>query len=133
MKAASDDRAARAPVWLALSDLYLDRPYRSFVRAAVEALAQSPYTAGELRAILFDEVHPVVCANLCAPAGVWERFDQAWLARRVIAHERRPRWLRPCGRCTRRYATLLWRLLEPRIARTRIGSATSHVASTESS
>lgn len=116
MRRAADDLAARRPVWQALSDLYLDGAYREQVRFAAHALARSDYGAAELRTILFDEVHPAVAANLCTVAGVWQRFDQRWLAARILAHQRRPAWLRPRARLQRRYATLLWRLLEPRIA-----------------
>lgn len=116
MKRAADDLAARRAVWQALSDLYLDGAYRDQVRFAAPVLARSAYATDELRAILFDEVHPVVAANLCAVAGAWQGFDQAWLAARILAHQRRPAWLRPRARLQRRYATLMWRLLEPRIA-----------------
>lgn len=116
MSALVIDVEARAPVWLALSDLYLDTSYRDSVRRAAHDLAGSPYTSDQLRAILFDEVHPVVAANLCAPVGVWDRFDQAWLAQVILRNRRRPRWARPRGRCQLRYAILLWRLLAPRIA-----------------
>ncbi|MEO6688848.1 MAG: hypothetical protein ABIS07_05910 [Dokdonella sp.] len=119
MRTAAADLDARRPVWLALSDLYLDTEYRSFVRTAARDLARSMYTLGELRAILFDEVHPILARNLCVTTGVWERFDQVWLAERILAQHRRPRWLRARGHCLHRYAILLWRLLEPRIERAR--------------
>ena len=106
----------RRPVWRALSELYLDTSYRDAVRAAARELARSPYTPNELRAILFDEVHPVLARNLCATAGVWDGFDQDWLVHSIVRHRQRPRWLRTRGRCQRRYPVLLWRLLEPRVA-----------------
>jgi hypothetical protein len=123
MRPAGADLDARRPVWLALSDLYVDTGYRSLVRVAARELAHSAYTPGELCTILFDEVHPVLATNLCATVGVCERFDQAWLAERILAQQRRPHWLRTRGRCLRRYASLLWRLLEPRVARARAGTA----------
>ncbi|HEY0233380.1 MAG TPA: hypothetical protein VGC55_19185 [Dokdonella sp.] len=113
------DIEARRPVWLALSDLYLDRSCRDAVRVAARELARSPYSPHELRAILFDEVHPVVARNLGVTAGVWDRFDQDGPARSIARNRQRPRWprwLRPRGRCQRRHAVALWRLLEPRIA-----------------
>ncbi|MET0225652.1 MAG: hypothetical protein ABW187_04355 [Dokdonella sp.] len=117
------DIEARRPVWLALSDLYLDTSYRDAVRCAARELARSPYTLRELQAILFDEVHPLLARNLCATAGVWDRFDQVWLAQSIARNRQRPRWLRPRGCCQRRYAVLLWRLLEPRIAGVRAATA----------
>lgn len=128
MRPAAADLDARRPVWLALSDLYLDTEYRSFVRVAARELALSTYTPDELRAILFDEVHPILAHNLCVTTGVWERFDQAWLADCILAQQRRPRWLRARGRCLRRYAILLWRLLEPRIERARASAENSSVS-----
>jgi len=122
MMPACDDRAGREPVWRALSDLYLDAPVRPHVRAAAAALAPTRYSAHELRAILLDEVHPAVCANLCATAGVWDAFDMRWLAETILAQQGKPRWMRARGRCTRRHAEFLWRLLAPRIARARAAS-----------
>jgi hypothetical protein len=123
MTSAEDDLAARAPVWSALSDLYLDNEYRSFVRAAARELAASPYTLDELRDILMREVHPVLARNLCASVGVWDRFDQDSLGERIVRAQRRARWPRPGAWCARKYARLLWRLLEPRILRWREAGA----------
>jgi len=114
---------ARRPVWRALSELYLDTSYRNAVRAAARELARSPYPLHELRAILFDEVHPVLARNLCVTAGVWDGFDQDWLAGSIARNLRRPRWLRPRGRCQRRYAISLWCLLEPRVAALRAAAS----------
>lgn len=77
-----------------------------------------------VRSILCDEVHPVLTRNLCVTAGAWDPFDQAWLAERILAQQRRPRWLSARGRCLRRHALHLWRLLERRIVRARIDTAT---------
>jgi len=120
---AGADVEERQRVWRALSDLYLDTSYRDSVRVAARELARSPYALDELRAILFDEVHPVLARNLCVSAGVWDRFDQDWLAQSIARHRRRARWLRPRGRCQRRYACLLWRLLEPRVAGVRAAAS----------
>ena len=125
------DGSERVRAWAALSDLYLDAPYRPHVRAAARTLAATRYTADELRTMLFEDVHPVVCANLCASAGVWDAFEPCWLAARVAANRRRPALLRARGRCARGYAELMWRLLAPRIAgardaaRTRVSAAAS--------
>ncbi len=131
MRLAVADLDARRPVWLALSDLYLDTEYRSFVRVAARELARSAYATGELHAILFDEVHPILAHNLCVTTGVWERFDQAWLAERILAQQQRPRWLRARGLCLRRYALLLWRLLEPRIESARMMRAADDTIPTQ--
>jgi len=120
MNPIADELTARKAVWRALSDLYLDTDYRSFARAAARELARSNYPMDQLRTILFDEVHPALNANLCATAGVWDGFDQSWLAERILRNRCRPRWLRARGRCGRRYAHHLWRLLAPRIVAARL-------------
>ncbi len=117
------DPVARRPVWEALSELYLDVPWRPLVRSTARTLACSHYSLDELRAILFDEIHPVLVLNLCATAGVWDRFDQSWLEQRIIANRRRARGLRPWPFCGRRFVRLLWRLLAPRIERARAAAA----------
>ena len=118
MKPAAQDVDARRPVWSALSDLYLDTSYRTFIRPAARDLAATHYSIDDLREILLREVHPALARNLCATAGVWDRFDQTWLAERILATERLPSWW-PRTRCGRRYAEHLWHLLEARIRRAR--------------
>lgn len=85
--------AARHPVWMALSEFYLDTELspRDFERQA-EALAASPYSICELTHILLTEVHPVCVTNLLSVAGVWNSFDPDWLRRRIL--RRRHAWLR---------------------------------------
>jgi hypothetical protein len=114
MKPVAVDLDTRRPVWRALSDLYLDNSYRDFVRAAARALAPSLYTLDELREILWLEVHPVLVWNLWAPIGVWDGFDLDWLAGCILRSEYKRRGRKPRPACGRRYAQLLWRLLESR-------------------
>ncbi|MCA0175458.1 MAG: hypothetical protein LCH73_04090 [Proteobacteria bacterium] len=84
MKPATEDLAARRPVWEALSDLFLDTD-TSLSRAwRVQQLAHSPYTIAELQAILVDEVYPICRANLLSVAGEWSGFDLAWLEGRIL-------------------------------------------------
>ena len=90
---AEHDLANRLPVWVALSDLYLDTELSAhdFERLA-ETLAASPYTTGELEQILLAEVHPACFANLLSVAGVWSGFDPCWLRQRILGRQRA--WLR---------------------------------------
>lgn len=84
LKPATEDLAARRPVWEALSDLFLDTD-PSLSRAwRVQQLAHSPYTMAQLQAILVDEVYPVCRANLLSVAGEWAGFDPAWLEGRIL-------------------------------------------------
>lgn len=94
MQASDHDVAHRLPVWLALSELYLDTELSSAALAHIAAvLAASPYTIGELRYILLHEVHPACVANLLTVAGVWSGFDADWLRQRIQDRSRaRLRW-----------------------------------------
>ena len=77
--------AHRRPVWLALSDVFLD-PDTALSRAwRVSELARSPYSVTELEDILVFEVYPVCGPNLWSVAGVWAGFDADWLEVRIVA------------------------------------------------
>lgn len=82
---AGDDLANRRPVWLALSDLFLDTDVTSLYDATARVLSASPYSLEQLESILFDEVYPVCCPNLLSVAGVWTGFDAEWLEHRILA------------------------------------------------
>lgn len=72
--------AERTPVWVALSELWLDTelgPLEWDMIARV--LAASPYSEPELAAIHHFEVAPVLWTNLCNVAGEWAGFDETWL------------------------------------------------------
>jgi|SRR5215472_7682823 hypothetical protein len=69
----------RRPVWIALADLFLDTDVTLFYPAIARTLAESPYSIEELRAILFDEVAPVLQGNLLSVAGEWAGFEEEWL------------------------------------------------------
>ena len=79
---AVDDQAeleARRPVWIALSELFLDTDVRIWYAAIAATLADSPYSEDELRMILDHELTPVLQANLLQVAGEWAAFDEEWL------------------------------------------------------
>lgn len=71
--------AARRPVWIALSELFLDTDVRIWYVNILRALAASPYTEEQLRFILDNEVAPVLEGNLLSVAGEWAGFDESWL------------------------------------------------------
>lgn len=79
------DLANRRPVWLALSELFLDTHLSSsdLDRLATE-LAGSPYSIDELDAILLWEVYPACRGNLISLAGEWAGFDSEWLESRIL-------------------------------------------------
>ncbi len=119
MKFTPEELTIRRPLWIALSELYLDN--EESWDGIVALCASSPYTLPELQRILFDEVHPVVHLNLWATAGVWDGFDEEWLVASILARKRRPLFRLPWPEA-RRYP---WRELKPLImaARERAGHA----------
>lgn len=68
---------ARRPVWVALSEFYLDTELQdSDFRHIAFAILDSPYTFEEVRKIDKYEVFPVLHANLLSVAGEWAGFDE---------------------------------------------------------
>ena len=81
----------RTPVWIALSDLYLDTDSRLSYAYIARTLAVSKYKLEELHAILLEEVAPVVEFNLLQVAGDWAGFDEKWLLREILDRQGRRR------------------------------------------
>ncbi|MFC4728954.1 DUF7079 family protein [Coralloluteibacterium thermophilus] len=102
----------RRPVWVALSELYLDT--EPGWRRVAAVCAASPFGLSQLQRILFDEVHPVLRWNIHAVTGVWDGFDEAWLVASIVAR-RRP-LLRMSWFEARRYP---WRELAPLVVAAR--------------
>ena len=102
---AQADLDGRRPVWLALSDLFLDTDVNLFRESNTRLLADSPYSLHELDAILREEVYPACSFNLREVAGEWAGFDADWLERRILRGGPPPRsWWRRW----QRYLTLGW-------------------------
>ncbi len=71
-----DDLARRKPVWIALSDLWLDTEIQGTdLHRIAEVLRASGYTTDELHGIYLYEVAPMVYHNLRNVAGEWTGFD----------------------------------------------------------
>lgn len=91
-----DELRSRIPVWEALADFWLDTELDLHrCDAIARAMAASPYTLHELRAIHDYEVAPAVWANLSGTAGEWVGFDAGWLRQRCqrLAEQRGSPWL----------------------------------------
>src|SRR3954447_14412529 len=74
----------RKPVWIALSDLWLDTELTEHdLRRIAEVMRRSGYEVEELREIYLFEVAPVVFPNLLSVAGEWAGFDEEWLVHEV--------------------------------------------------
>ena len=71
-------------LWHAMSDLYLDEEMTTggYLHIA-DRLASSSMSLDELDAVLFNEVHPVLCWNLKAVAGHWGDFGKEWVAEQI--------------------------------------------------
>ena len=92
MNRPEDDLGNRRPVWEALSEFYIDRQLQDFEYAHIaEVLDRSPYAADDLERILFEELHPVLAANLDCVAGSWTGFDPAEMESAILQrHQRSP-------------------------------------------
>ncbi len=68
---------AKLPVWVALSDLFLDTELKDDdFRRIAETLKASGYPAVELRRIFADEVAPAFGPNLWSIAGEWAMWHE---------------------------------------------------------
>jgi hypothetical protein len=71
----------RIPIWLALSEFYLDTGLDdSDLRHIAYTFLESPYSFEEIKAINKYEVFPVLQSNLYSVAGNWAGFDEIMLA-----------------------------------------------------
>jgi hypothetical protein len=80
----------RKPVWIALSDLWLDTELmEDDLGRIAEVMRRSGYEVEELREIYLFEVAPVVFPNLLSVAGEWAGFDEGWLVGEATKRARR--------------------------------------------
>lgn len=83
----------RRPVWVALSDLYLDTELQPSDHDRIaDTIIGSGYSMEETERILRREVGPVVSANLLSVAGERVGFDEDWLVESIL--QRRSSWRR---------------------------------------
>jgi len=82
-----EETARRAPLWAALSDLFLDTEMQdAHYRGIRDAALAGGFDPVEVKTILTDEVAPVVGSNLLVVAGEWALFDPDWVVTRVQDH-----------------------------------------------
>ncbi len=113
--ASPNELDARIPVWVALSDLYLDTDVTLSYDYIVRTLAASPYSLDELHNMLMYDVHPVLYPNLLSIAGEWGAFDETWLVERILVVREWPRWRRRFTQWFVRDIGVQWRTLAPMI------------------
>lgn len=78
-----EELAIRRPLWVAMSDLFLDTDSRLSYVSIAERAAETPFSIGELENILREEVAPVVQNNLLSVAGEWAMFPEDWLVEQI--------------------------------------------------
>ncbi len=103
--------ADREPVWLALSEFWLDTKLDKYDHKRIaEVLAESPYSMNELKDIERYEVAPVLWSNLIDVAGEWAGWDPDQLnqdcAEKMMLGRGRIRRIKTrLARCFVRYCT----------------------------
>jgi hypothetical protein len=101
MLPASDDLEHRRPLWIAMSDLFLDTEIDDIIYVYIARTChESPYSWAECEIIFWNEVFPACIGNMLIVAGEWVMFDAEWLEERILARvrhwQRRPwKWLLP--------------------------------------
>lgn len=81
------DIKERTPIWIALSDFYLDTELQdSDFRYIAKTILESPYTFEEIKSINRYEVFPVLQSNLMQPAGEWAGFNEKILIKAITDH-----------------------------------------------
>jgi len=74
----------RKPIWIVLSELYLDMELKeSDIIYIAKVIKESPYRLEEVKRINKYEVFPVLYQNLMSPAGQWTGFDESWLVESI--------------------------------------------------
>lgn len=123
MPASSNPSDPRIPIWIALSDLYLDTDVALSHDSIARTLAASPYSLDDLHEMLMYDVHPALYPNLMSVAGEWAGFDEAWLVDRIATIRRQPRWRRRISHWFIRDIGTQWRTLAPMIRAARDSAA----------
>ncbi len=75
----------RIPVWIALSELYLDTEINeNTLKYIANEIKKSSYTIQEVLDINKYEVFPVLYSNLISVVGIWDMFDEEWLVNSIL-------------------------------------------------
>lgn len=74
----------RKPIWIALSDFYLDTELQEFhFRHIAFKIIESPYSFEKVKEINKYEIFPVLQSNFLSVAGEWAGFNEEWLVNRI--------------------------------------------------
>ena len=81
----------RLPLWIALSDLFLDtEPTRSTYENIARTIIGHGFQPEHAEAIFREDVAPAFWINLLAPAGEWQGWEDGLVRERVIRSRRSP-------------------------------------------
>ena len=84
-----DEIAARLPLWVAMSDLFLDtEPGDQTYARIANVIGHSTFSPDEAETIFRQEVAPSFAANLINVAGEWQGWDEEFVSARVLSHAR---------------------------------------------
>lgn len=111
----------RRPLWIELSDLYLDTELETSDHGRMsDAIVASGFTLEEVERILRCELGPVLGMNLLSVAGAWSGFDPDRLVEAVLDRQRS--WRRHLPSFTAfRMIQDHWKPVRARVARKRSG------------
>lgn len=98
----------RQPIWIALSDFYLDTELQvhDFKHIAV-IIKSSSYSLEDVKAIDKEEIFPVLYKNLLSVAGIWSGFEEKWLVEEITKNLQKRRGLKKLM-LNIKYASLKW-------------------------
>lgn len=124
VKLTEAELVTRKPIWVALSDLFLDTDVTLSYDYIVRVCAESRYTTEELKFILDNEVAPAVSDNLLSVAGEWAGFDEEWLVNTIINTSTKSSigsfFFKPAKNIGfRKYILSHWENIEPKITERR--------------
>ena len=93
MSFSSDTLKTRKPLWIALSDLFLDTELKEYNHAHIAtAMYESGYSFAEIEDILMLEIFPVCIPNMHSVAGEWAGFHEDWVIKMIIKSKRPNRY-----------------------------------------
>jgi hypothetical protein len=70
----------RRPVWIALSDLWLDNEIdEDWAKQIAEVVVSSGFTEATINDVFFNELAPFLGLNHLVVAGEWAGFDEEWV------------------------------------------------------
>ena len=99
----------RTPVWIVLSELYLDTELEdSDYDRIVKVLLTSEFSLEELKAIDLYELFPSLQSNLETVIGDWGGFEEDWLLRKCKRNFRFRNWRIHRYYCEKRNKNSYW-------------------------